>query len=217
MPHRFDAVKLACENLTMSPRSDPSYPADVRAALIAAARAELLERGVTDLSLRAIAARAGVSRATPKWHFRDRAGLLTALAVEGFGQLDAALRGAVSGLTEPSARFTALGRAYMDFGLANPDLFELMFRSDQLDRDDPTLTAAQQQSFSVLVDTAAETGEATAAAAGDIPLLAWACAHGLVMLVRGGALQRLTGLPTHDQAADLAHRLADTFTKLVPA
>jgi hypothetical protein len=73
---------------------------------------------------------------------------------------------------------------------------------------------------SVLVDTAAEAADAPAgaedAAVGDIPLLAWACAHGLVVLVRGGALQTLTGVATPDQATALAHRLADTFTKIVP-
>ena len=56
----------------MSPVSDPSYPTDVRAALLDAARAELTEHGVAGLSLRAIAARAGESRATPQWHFSSR-------------------------------------------------------------------------------------------------------------------------------------------------
>ncbi|MEV0220695.1 TetR/AcrR family transcriptional regulator [Streptomyces sp. NPDC050704] len=208
----------------MPPASDTSYPSDVRAALLAAARAELLEHGTGGLSLRAIAARAGVSRATPKWHFGNRAGLLTALAVEGFAELHSDLRGAIKDSTDPATRFTALGRAYMDFGLRNPDLFELMFRSAELDRDDPTLICAHREAFSTLVDTAAETtgetaahGSDASAVPGDIPLLAWAAAHGLVLLVHGGTLQTLAGLATPEEASALAHRLAHTFTEIIPA
>ncbi|HYZ57381.1 MAG TPA: TetR/AcrR family transcriptional regulator [Streptosporangiaceae bacterium] len=203
----------------MSPVSDPAYPTDVRAALLAAAYAELVEHGPEGLSLRAIAARAGVSRGTPKWHFGNRAGLLTALAVQGYGQLDADVRAALTGLTDPAARFTALGRAYMAFGLDNPELFELMFQSGELDRGDPALGQAQREAFSVLIDAAAATTAEPASqalpTAGDIPLLAWACSHGLVALVRGGVLQAVTGLATRDQTAQLAYQLANTFTQIV--
>ncbi|MFC4507757.1 MULTISPECIES: TetR/AcrR family transcriptional regulator [Streptomyces] len=199
----------------MTPASNSAYPTDVRAALLASARAELLEYGAGGLSLRAMATRAGVSRATPKWHFGNRAGLLTALAVEGFAQLGEALGAAAEGSTDPAARFTALGRAYMDFGLGNPELFDLMFRSTELDRDDPTLIRAHRESFSILVDTATGAPEGMRAGTGDVPLLAWAAAHGLVLLVHGGALQTLTGLTTPDDASALAHRLADTFTGLI--
>ena len=205
----------------MTPPSDASYPTDVRWALLAAARAELLDHGVGGLSLRAIAARAGVSRATPKWHFDDRAGLLTALAVEGFDQLDDALRGAVEGVADPAARFTALGRAYLDFGLAHAELFALMFRVEELDGDNAALVGARQRSFSVLVDTAAAaTGGVppvdggVAPPVGDVPLLAWACAHGLVVLIRDGALQAFTGLGSREQAGQLARHLAEAFTAL---
>lgn len=200
----------------MSPRSDAGYPSDVRGALLDAAHEELLEHGVGGLSLRGIAARAGVSRMTPKWHFGDRAGLLTGLAIEGFRWLDDALRAAVDGVADPSARFTALGRAYLDFGLTRSALFELMFRSDELRRDDPALAVAQRASFGVLVSAAGAAGpsDGDGDGPGDVPLLAWACAHGLVTLVQGGSLQVLTGLPGRDDATALAHRLADAFTSL---
>lgn len=209
----------------MSPLSDASYPADVRAALLAAAHSELLEHGVGGLSLRAIAARAGVSRATPKWHFGDRAGLLTGVAIQGFDRLGAELRAtAVDRVPDLAARFTALGRTYLDFGLANPALFDLMFRSDELNQDDPALVHAQRASFSVLVIAATDMSAGddrtpfepdgdSPAAVEELPLLAWACAHGLVILVRGGALQALTGLPTADQVDVLAYRLVDSFTR----
>ncbi|MGI5498640.1 TetR/AcrR family transcriptional regulator [Lentzea sp. CA-135723] len=199
----------------MSPSSDSAYPADVRAALLASARAELLENGVGGLSLRAIAGRAGVSRATPKWHFGNRAGLLTALAVEGFAQLGDALAAAVADVADPAARFTALGHAYLDFGLGNPELFDLMFRSAELDRDAPELVQAHRDSFAVLGDAASATAGGAAADPAEVSLLAWAAAHGLVLLVQDRALQSLTGLATREELGAVAHRLADTFTALV--
>ena len=212
--------------MCVSPASDPSYPADVRAALLAAGAAELRERGVAALSLRAIAARAGVSRATPTWHFRDRAGLLTAVAIEGFDLLAQRLHAAARAAgPDAAARFTALGRTYLEFGLGEPELFELMFRSDQLDRDAPELAAAQRASFSVLIDTARAVGSTdpaptTGSVPGPgsaLPLLAWATVHGLVVLIRGGALQTLTGISEASDTAALAHQLVDAFTSITSA
>lgn len=205
----------------MSPASDPAYPADVKAALLAAAHAELLEHGVDGLSLRAIAERAGVSRATPKWHFGDRAGLLSAIAAEGYQQLGAHLDAAVAAAgPDPATRFTAIGRAYLDFGLAHGELFALMFRPAELRADDPALIAARTASFAGLTHVTAALGpDGPALAPGSpapegLPLLAWAAAHGLVVLVRDGALQRLTGIKTADGAAELAHALVEVFTAL---
>ncbi|GAB3966297.1 hypothetical protein GCM10029978_031110 [Actinoallomurus acanthiterrae] len=45
----------------------------------------------------------------------------------------------------------------------------------------------------------------------ELALLAWAAAHGLVALVRDGALQAMTGT-TAQGTARLAHSLVDRFT-----
>jgi AcrR family transcriptional regulator len=197
------------------------YPTDVKAALVAAAHAELLEHGVDKLSLRAIAERAGVSRATPKWHFGDRAGLLSAVAADGYRQLGAHLDAAASAAgPDPAARFSALGNAYLDFGLSHRELFALMFRPAELNADDPDLVAARTASFAGLtgVTGALDPGSPVLApgspAPEGLPLLAWAAAHGLVVLVRDGALQRLTGLDSPGGAEDLAHALVEVFTGL---
>src|SRR5215204_1073569 len=74
---------IAGENVRMAPAARP----DVREALLAAARAELVEHGRAAISLRAVARRAGLSHASPKYHFGDRSGLLTVIATEGFHAL----------------------------------------------------------------------------------------------------------------------------------
>ena len=58
---------------------------DLRNALLDAARAILEEESLANLSLRAVARRAGVSHAAPYRHFPNHESLLVELAHEGFG------------------------------------------------------------------------------------------------------------------------------------
>jgi AcrR family transcriptional regulator len=60
---------------------------DLRRALLDAAIEVIADAGPAALSLRDLARRAGVSHAGPTHHFRDKPGLLTALATEGFDLL----------------------------------------------------------------------------------------------------------------------------------
>ena len=57
--------------------------------------------------------------------------------------------GHLSGVHESDAQrqLAALGRAYIDFGLSHPALFELMFTPSELHAADAELIAAQQQAI----------------------------------------------------------------------
>lgn len=183
---------------------------DGRTALLGAARAELDEHGHAGISLRAVARRAGVSHAAPKYFFRDRAGLLTAVATEGFTMLTDTLR-AVSA-SRPAEPLPALGRAYIDFGLAHRALFDLMFRPTELHIDDPALRAAQEEAIGEL---SLAVSDGTAASVEDavprLSLISWALAHGLVVLARDGALQSATNAATPEEAAEIARSLTGLF------
>ncbi|MBS3650387.1 TetR/AcrR family transcriptional regulator [Pseudaminobacter sp. 19-2017] len=165
----------------------------LREALIEAAEQELAEKGIEGFTLRGVAKRAGVSHAAPAHHFRDTGELLTALAAVGAQRF-------LSGMTEreaaagddPRGRFVATGRAYIEFALANPALFELMFGSKRPDFDEPIYTTPASQSFRVLVD-------GIAALRGDDPLTsregraavmsAWSLVHGFASLVIAGRVR----------------------------
>ncbi|HEX4391308.1 MAG TPA: TetR/AcrR family transcriptional regulator [Mycobacterium sp.] len=192
----------------------PATRPQVRETLLAAARAELVEHGRAGISLRAVARRAGLSHASPKYHFGDRSGLLTAIATEGFH----ALARHLSDVHESDARhqLAVLGRAYIDFGLSHPALFELMFAPSELHADDPQLTAAQQQAIGSLTSAVSELAgiDATAPGTPKLALISWALVHGLVVLARDGALQA-AATPQATNAAELAHTLADLFTQYV--
>ena len=84
---------------------------DLRRALMAAAIEAIGEHGPAAVSLRDLARRADVSHAAPAHHFGDKAGLLTAVAVEGFTLLARTLRET----GERTASFLEIGVAYVGF------------------------------------------------------------------------------------------------------
>jgi AcrR family transcriptional regulator len=180
---------------------------DGRAALLAAARAELAGHGHAGISLRAVARRAGVSHAAPKYHFSDRAALLTAVAAQGFAELARHLR-------QVPPALAAMGHAYITFALANPALFDLMFRPSELHPADPELRHAQQDAIGVLdaaVAAAAAPREDARTGPGELTMISWALAHGLAVLTRDGALQSAS--PGGQRgSAELACHLVDVFT-----
>src|SRR6516162_8885913 len=170
------------------------FAGDLRQALLEAAVATLDEVGADGLSLREVARRAGVSHAAPAHHFTDKAGLLTAVATEGFGMLVSYLADAQPrGGGQPADQLPALGRAYARFAEENPGRFEVMFRPGLLHADDPAFQRAGDAAFQALRDHIAacqsygwrerEPIDALAAAA-------WALAHGIAVLRMQGSLAR---------------------------
>jgi AcrR family transcriptional regulator len=168
---------------------------DLRKALLVAAEAELSEKGVEGFTLRGCAKRAGVSHAAPAHHFRDAAALLTALAAEGFSRFIAAMRKRQAEATDARGRLVAAGLGYVDFALANPALFRLMFSSARPDFSDPALQEVGFSSFSVLTDAVGDLHGsdpfADKAAMLDVAA-AWSVVHGLAELLLSGQLPFLS-------------------------
>ncbi|MDD9965421.1 MAG: TetR/AcrR family transcriptional regulator [Myxococcales bacterium] len=165
---------------------------DLRRGLLDAALEVLQERGPSGLSLREVARRAGVSHGAPAHHFRDKAGLLTALAVEGFELFHAGLVRAAEPVEEPVAAFAATGRAYVHFAAEHGAHFELMFRPEHLDPAAPELALAMERAYGQLFErvlAAQAAGYAARLPAEDVALSAWACVHGLATLWLNGNLQ----------------------------
>ena len=184
-----------------------------REALLLAAAEELTEKGHASVSLRAVARRAGVSHAAPGHFFGDRAGMLTAVAVDGFHRLAAALRSSGGDEVGGEERFAAQGLAYLDFGLAHPALMDLMFRQAELVPDDPELIVAQREALGPLREGLdGVVGEQ----AEEWSLVSWALVHGLVALVREQALARIAESDP-DAAAELARRLVRVYAAGVTA
>ncbi|MGC9542707.1 TetR/AcrR family transcriptional regulator [Streptomyces sp. UG1] len=113
----------------------PYHHGDLRRAVLTAALDVIAADGPSALSLRDLARRAGVSHAAPAHHFRDRTGLLTAIAAEGFGLLATALIEA--------ADLRDAGVRYVRFAREHPAHFQVMFTPELLRADDLELTTAR--------------------------------------------------------------------------
>ncbi|MBU6443350.1 MAG: TetR/AcrR family transcriptional regulator [Alphaproteobacteria bacterium] len=160
----------------MSVRNNGSYHhGDLHNALRLSASAILEEEGLSALSLRAVARRAGVSHAAPYRHFPNHESLLAELAVDGFSELRTRIAEAGAGHGTQSDRVAAIGAAYMRFAAQKPALTRLMFGAQLPNRTEfPALTEA--------ADTlGAEIGKALSDAV--LGMAAWGAVHGLAMLV----------------------------------
>jgi AcrR family transcriptional regulator len=158
----------------------PYHHGDLRRVLLEEAVASLRESGPAALSLRDLARRAGVSHAAPAHHFGDKRGLLTAVAAEGFRRLSASL-----GATYEATRdFAEVGVAYVTFAVEERPYFDVMFRPDLYDPDDPELVAARSASGAALYGPAATVSDAPLEAG----IAAWSLVHGLATLGLAGNL-----------------------------
>jgi AcrR family transcriptional regulator len=150
---------------------------DLRAAILRAAGDILEEQGVAALSLREAARRAGVSHNAPYRHFAERDQLLAALAAEGFRSLGEALG------KRPESN---MGVAYVEFALARPHRFRLMFGGQVPFEKFPELKAEAERSHAGVEQAFADLGaDAPVAAAA-----AWSLVHGLASLVLDGHFER---------------------------
>jgi AcrR family transcriptional regulator len=111
-----------------SPSKDarPYHHGDLPRALLDAAVHAILEVGPAAVSLRDLARRTGVSHAAPAHHFGDKAGLLTAVATDGFQLLAATLGEAY----QATGSFLEVGVAYVRFAATHRAHFEVMFRPE---------------------------------------------------------------------------------------
>lgn len=128
----------------MSTSARGYHHGDLRSALVAAA-VEMLEAG-DPYSMRAVARRAEVSPTAPYRHFADRAALDSAVAVEGFKDLNACLARALRSAPDaedPVEVLSGLGVAYVSFALRRPALFRLMFGGECDDSDSDRVRASQ--------------------------------------------------------------------------
>ncbi len=175
------------------------------------ALAAIAEQGPAALSLRDVARRAGVSHAAPAHHFGDKAGVLTAIATEGFELLTAATRAA----TEQTGSLIEGGIAYIRFALEHPAHYEVMFRPDLYDPDDERLIKVRDAGADVLSDAVRRSLGPDADEQDVLSglIASWSFAHGFANLWSAGNIQALVD----SDPEELARRAANASVQLVNA
>ncbi|KZD00658.1 MULTISPECIES: TetR/AcrR family transcriptional regulator [unclassified Thalassospira] len=168
---------------------------DVRNVLLQQAENILTDEGPAGLSLRRLARLTGVSEAAPYRHFDGKDGILAAVAIAAFERFAEQLESAAESHPDHEERIMALGAAYVQFAVENPQHFRLIFGRERPPLDQyPELRDAADNAFDVLqravtsVDRKAEMTLAEAASAYNRALAAWSRAHGIAMLVIDGMI-----------------------------
>jgi len=194
---------------------------DLKEALLSAAESVLDDHGLQGFTLRACARRAGVSHAAPKHHFGDVRGLLTEVAARGFQQLTRRLKTKLRAAGDDlDAQFVATAEAYVGFAEAHPEHFRIMFRSDLVDMQSPSLMSAALATFTEMTNVirrqrgepeiGAESLDACMTSAqliNDI-LIGWSHIHGYAHLKLEGQLAMIPKAAQKDMLATAARRLA---------
>ena len=153
--------------------------------ILEAARDLFVENGEAAVTMRAVAAMAGVSTMAAYRHFPNRDALLIAVMEHGHDKFLTCMSRAMAA-TGPLERLIASGQAFLDFALANPRDFDLMFlRTAKVDLECAPLAWRDAATFRFLVDRVAECMAAGLLDGADAEMLAfsiWALVHGMVAL-----------------------------------
>jgi len=108
------------------PKKKTYHHGDLKNALIEAGADILSNEGVSALSLRKVAQKAGVSHAAPYAHFADKQALIAAISTEGYKQLyEQIAQVAEQYRSDPLRRLVESSWAYVQFALNEPDHFKV--------------------------------------------------------------------------------------------
>lgn len=168
--------------------------AGTRDEILEHARELYLEEGAEGFSMREVARRVGVTAPALYRHFESRADLLATLVEEAYGTLLGYLHRALEG-EGPAGRFRLAGRAYLEFALDQPRLYQVLYAApDVLSTGElPEETAAHACAIGQFwndrvrecVDAGLLRGDVTPE---EVSVTLWAHAHGLLSLHLVGML-----------------------------
>lgn len=162
-----------------------------RQRLVDAATHLFATRGRDGVSMRELAAALGVSPMTPYRYFRDKDEILAAVRTRAFDRFAEALESAYTAAGEGLERSAAVGRAYVDFALGDPEAYRLMFdlvqggeeKYPELVRATERARATMSRHVRPLIDVGVIEGDPEL-----IGHMLWAVVHGAVELKLAGKL-----------------------------
>ncbi|HEX6243772.1 MAG TPA: TetR/AcrR family transcriptional regulator [Polyangiales bacterium] len=193
-----------------SAKLDPGAQADAFRERIVSASTELIEeQGLAALSMREVARRAGVSHQAPYYYFADREAILGAIAEQGFRMLGEHVQQCSIEGEGVQATIVAAGRAYLEFALAHPAHFRVMFRPELVMTErHPNVSGEGVRACDTFYQIVREAVAAglPANSVDALFLLCWSVGHGLACLALDGPLDVV--MPHVDRKAQLSDVLS---------
>ncbi|HEX3333698.1 MAG TPA: TetR/AcrR family transcriptional regulator [Acidimicrobiales bacterium] len=159
--------------------------ADMEAAILDAAVDLLETEGPDALSVRRIAAAAGVAPMGVYNHYESKAGIVEALFIQGFERLAEAL-GTIADIQDPEDALREGGRRYRALALAHPMVYQVMFMRavPGFEPSDHALEIASSafNALEAAVQRAMAAGVLAEASPTETAQLVWSSHHGWVSL-----------------------------------
>ena len=161
----------------------------LREEILEAAERLLVEAGDEEaVSIRAVADAVGVTSPSIYLHFADKTELMFAVCERQFERLDRVLEEAAAESADPLESLKLRGRAYVRFGVENPEQYRILFmgRAGSSPAGFDAERMANMASFDHLVDAVRRCMDAGQLPAGDpgfVALGLWAVVHGITSLL----------------------------------
>lgn len=174
---------------------------NLREALLDEGLKILDAEGPDALGVRRLARELGVTHSAPANHFPRRSHLYSALAVRCFESLEAAIAERAHQSAVDSIR--SMASATLDFGLAWPHRYRLMFRRDLLDAQHADLQQAMNRLYGTLLETIRSLlPEQKTVSAESYAISLWSMVHGyLVMRLDGNLVAATDDVSGQDRQA----------------
>jgi AcrR family transcriptional regulator len=99
---------------------------EMKQLIIATAMQLFIEKGMDNVSIRAIAEKIDYSPGSIYSYFKDKGEIIHAIHTEGFEKLYA-LQKTLDGIINPVEKLSKMGELYMKFAMENQDYYDLMF------------------------------------------------------------------------------------------
>jgi AcrR family transcriptional regulator len=192
-----------------------------RAALLRSLEELARDQGVSNVGLREVARRAGLSHAAPTHFFGSREGMIRALALEGLALLDDELCTAqeVAAHLPGRERLVADALEFVAFARRHPAHYDAIFRTPAIAQGDESLDRARLAALDGLRALVADV-HAAGDIGGDVEttfLQLCAMSHGIASLAVDGLLHGIDDL-AQDEAAQtgLVERIVRAQVEQLP-
>jgi len=185
-------------------RTERTRSVDVENALVDAAEAVLVREGPSGVTVRAVAAEAGVAPMGVYNHLGGKDGLVAALLVRGFDGLTEAISQGQE--PDPVERLRACGYRYRDFALTHPQHYAVMFEAAlPMETESEEVAQHATAAFEALVEKVAYGMAGGAFRPGD----AFATAQQIWSVVHGAVSLELKGLVLTADPGETYHELIE--------
>jgi AcrR family transcriptional regulator len=190
---------------------------ELKEAILKAAKKLFIAKGYDKTSIRNIADEIEYSPGIIYHYFKDKDEIFHALHTEGFGELRKRM-GILAAVEDPLERLKAMGKIYIQYGLENTDMYDLMFiieaPIDHLEKNVDTCWIEGDATFDVLRKTIShcmEKGHFEGHQVEALSFLIWSTVHGMVSL----SIRKRVQVLDQNEAENIVENSFNSFLKIL--